>query len=105
MTLNPVSELEDSFLGDEWRCEALGQWNQKPNFYSTKLLWVKSGGNESCYCRDRGLGSVSLSCLIFSNDHSVCREFDCELELISSGICQLQHISQAFDDAIVQKER
>ncbi|NWS39391.1 PIMRE protein, partial [Probosciger aterrimus] len=32
------------------------------------------------------------------------REFDCELELISSGICQLQHISQAFDDATVQEE-
>ncbi|XP_030328824.1 protein PIMREG isoform X2 [Strigops habroptila] len=31
-------------------------------------------------------------------------EFDCELELISSGICQLQRISQAFDDAIVQEE-
>lgn len=31
-------------------------------------------------------------------------EFDCELELISSGICQLQHISQAFDDAIVHEE-
>nr|XP_010296783.1 PREDICTED: protein FAM64A [Balearica regulorum gibbericeps] len=32
-------------------------------------------------------------------------EFDCELELVSSGICQLKHISQAFDDAIVQEER
>ncbi|XP_009276644.2 PREDICTED: protein FAM64A [Aptenodytes forsteri] len=32
-------------------------------------------------------------------------EFDCELELVSSGICQLKHISQAFDDAIVQQER
>ncbi|KAM8991636.1 protein PIMREG isoform 2-T2 [Ara ararauna] len=31
-------------------------------------------------------------------------EFDCHLELISSGICQLQRISQAFDDAIVQEE-
>ncbi|XP_050764687.1 protein PIMREG isoform X2 [Gymnogyps californianus] len=31
-------------------------------------------------------------------------EFDCELELVSSGICQLKHISQAFDDAIVQEE-
>lgn len=105
MNLNPVSELEDSFLGDERRCEAVGQWNQKQGFYSPKLFCIKSAGNESCYFRDRGLGSVSLSCLIFSNDHSVCREFDCELELISSGICQLQHISQAFDDAIVQEER
>ncbi|KAM9615938.1 protein PIMREG isoform 1-T1 [Morphnus guianensis] len=32
-------------------------------------------------------------------------EFDCELELVSSGICQLKRISQAFDDAIVQEER
>ncbi|KAM6192486.1 protein PIMREG isoform 1-T1 [Sarcoramphus papa] len=32
-------------------------------------------------------------------------EFDCDLELVSSGICQLKHISQAFDDAIVQEER
>ncbi|XP_057893695.1 protein PIMREG isoform X1 [Melospiza melodia melodia] len=32
-------------------------------------------------------------------------EFDCELELVSSGICQLKHISQAFDDAIVKEER
>ncbi|XP_063029850.1 protein PIMREG isoform X2 [Melospiza melodia melodia] len=31
-------------------------------------------------------------------------EFDCELELVSSGICQLKHISQAFDDAIVKEE-
>ncbi|NXR94905.1 PIMRE protein, partial [Hypocryptadius cinnamomeus] len=31
-------------------------------------------------------------------------EFDCELELVSSGICQLKRISQAFDDAIVQEE-
>ncbi|XP_010080697.1 PREDICTED: protein FAM64A, partial [Pterocles gutturalis] len=30
-------------------------------------------------------------------------EFDCELELVSSGICQLKHISEAFDDAIVQE--
>ncbi|NXE24164.1 PIMRE protein, partial [Ardeotis kori] len=30
--------------------------------------------------------------------------FDCELELVSSGIRQLKHISQAFDDAIVQEE-
>ncbi|NXL03771.1 PIMRE protein, partial [Mesembrinibis cayennensis] len=29
---------------------------------------------------------------------------DCELELLSSGICQLKHVSQAFDDAIVQEE-
>ncbi|KAK4812337.1 hypothetical protein QYF61_017114 [Mycteria americana] len=32
-------------------------------------------------------------------------EFDCQLELVSSGICQLKHISQAFDDAVVQEER
>ncbi|XP_055651795.1 protein PIMREG isoform X1 [Falco biarmicus] len=32
-------------------------------------------------------------------------EFDCELELVSSGICQLKRISQAFDDTIVQEER
>ncbi|NXQ98676.1 PIMRE protein, partial [Sagittarius serpentarius] len=31
-------------------------------------------------------------------------EFDCESELVSSGICQLKLISQAFDDAIVQEE-
>ncbi|NXG63558.1 PIMRE protein, partial [Hemiprocne comata] len=31
-------------------------------------------------------------------------EFDCQLELVSSGICQLKHISQAFDEAIVQEE-
>ncbi|NWW55632.1 PIMRE protein, partial [Ifrita kowaldi] len=31
-------------------------------------------------------------------------EFDCELELVSSGICQLERISQAFDDAIVKEE-
>ncbi|XP_031985857.1 protein PIMREG isoform X2 [Corvus moneduloides] len=31
-------------------------------------------------------------------------EFDCELELVSSGICQLKHISQALDDAIVKEE-
>ncbi|XP_053817587.1 protein PIMREG isoform X2 [Vidua chalybeata] len=31
-------------------------------------------------------------------------EFDCKLELVSSGICQLKHISQAFDDAIVKEE-
>lgn len=35
----------------------------------------------------------------------LCRELDCELELVSSGICQLKRISQAFDDAIVQEER
>ncbi|KAJ7418237.1 hypothetical protein WISP_60148 [Willisornis vidua] len=33
------------------------------------------------------------------------REFDYELELVSSGICQLKRISQAFDDAIVKEER
>ncbi|RMC10573.1 hypothetical protein DUI87_12283 [Hirundo rustica rustica] len=33
------------------------------------------------------------------------REFDCELELVSSGICQLKRISQAFDDAIEKEER
>ncbi|XP_030915715.1 protein PIMREG isoform X4 [Geospiza fortis] len=32
-------------------------------------------------------------------------EFDRELELVSSGICQLKRISQAFDDAIVKEER
>ncbi|OWK54732.1 hypothetical protein RLOC_00010998, partial [Lonchura striata] len=32
------------------------------------------------------------------------REFDWELELVSSGICQLKRISQAFDDAIVKEE-
>ncbi|NXX52935.1 PIMRE protein, partial [Scopus umbretta] len=31
-------------------------------------------------------------------------EPDFELELVSSGICQLKCISQAFDDAIVQEE-
>ncbi|NXI50349.1 PIMRE protein, partial [Chloroceryle aenea] len=31
-------------------------------------------------------------------------EPDCELERVSSGICQLKHISQAFDDAIMQDE-
>ncbi|KAM4760291.1 protein PIMREG isoform 2-T2 [Cyanocitta cristata] len=31
-------------------------------------------------------------------------EFDCELELVSSGICQLKRISQALDDAIVKEE-
>ncbi|NWW90041.1 PIMRE protein, partial [Rhynochetos jubatus] len=31
-------------------------------------------------------------------------EFDCELDLISSGLCQLKRVSQAFDDAIVQEE-
>ncbi|NXW65675.1 PIMRE protein, partial [Eurystomus gularis] len=31
-------------------------------------------------------------------------EFDCELELVSSGICQLKHISQAFNNVIVQEE-
>ncbi|XP_061868319.1 protein PIMREG isoform X2 [Colius striatus] len=31
-------------------------------------------------------------------------ELDCSLELVSSGISQLKHISQAFDDAIVQEE-
>ncbi|NXR68327.1 PIMRE protein, partial [Rhadina sibilatrix] len=32
-------------------------------------------------------------------------EFDCELELVSSGICQLKRISEAFDDAIMKEER
>ncbi|XP_027524638.1 protein PIMREG isoform X1 [Corapipo altera] len=32
-------------------------------------------------------------------------ECDSELELVSSGICQLKRISQAFDDAIVKEER
>ncbi|XP_068066920.1 protein PIMREG isoform X2 [Anomalospiza imberbis] len=31
-------------------------------------------------------------------------DFDCELELVSSGICQLKRISQAFDDAIEKEE-
>ncbi|KFZ51890.1 hypothetical protein N338_13250, partial [Podiceps cristatus] len=31
-------------------------------------------------------------------------ESDWKLDLLSSGICQLKHISQAFDDAIVQEE-
>ncbi|XP_066057753.1 protein PIMREG isoform X2 [Chamaea fasciata] len=31
-------------------------------------------------------------------------ELDCELELVSSGICQLKRISQAFNDAIVKEE-
>ncbi|XP_068010971.1 protein PIMREG isoform X2 [Melanerpes formicivorus] len=31
-------------------------------------------------------------------------EFDCELELVSSRMCKLKHISQAFDDAAVQEE-
>ncbi|XP_038014031.1 protein PIMREG isoform X2 [Motacilla alba alba] len=31
-------------------------------------------------------------------------EFDHELELVSSGICQLNRISQAFDDAMVKEE-
>ncbi|NWW76276.1 PIMRE protein, partial [Climacteris rufus] len=31
-------------------------------------------------------------------------EFDCELEPVSSGICQLKGVSQAFDDAIVKEE-
>ncbi|NXF11275.1 PIMRE protein, partial [Smithornis capensis] len=31
-------------------------------------------------------------------------EFDCDSELVSSGICQLKHISQAFDDAIMKEE-
>ncbi|NXQ41579.1 PIMRE protein, partial [Catharus fuscescens] len=31
-------------------------------------------------------------------------EFDCELEVVSSGICQLKCISQAFDDAIAKEE-
>ncbi|NWY44451.1 PIMRE protein, partial [Sylvia borin] len=31
-------------------------------------------------------------------------EFDYELGLVSSGICQLKRISQAFSDAIVKEE-
>ncbi|NXM08319.1 PIMRE protein, partial [Tyrannus savana] len=31
-------------------------------------------------------------------------ERNCKLELVSSGICQLKRISQAFDDAIVKEE-
>ncbi|XP_068889231.1 protein PIMREG [Aphelocoma coerulescens] len=31
-------------------------------------------------------------------------EFDCKLELVSSGICQLKRISQALDDTIVEEE-
>ncbi|NXX49543.1 PIMRE protein, partial [Tricholaema leucomelas] len=31
-------------------------------------------------------------------------EFDCELELVSSRICQLKRLSQAFDDVAVQEE-
>uniref|UniRef100_A0A8C3R6C8 PICALM interacting mitotic regulator n=1 Tax=Cyanoderma ruficeps TaxID=181631 RepID=A0A8C3R6C8_9PASS len=31
-------------------------------------------------------------------------EFDCKLELVSSGICQLKRISQAFNDATVKEE-
>ncbi|NWQ67050.1 PIMRE protein, partial [Neopipo cinnamomea] len=31
-------------------------------------------------------------------------ECNCKLELVSSGICQLKRISQAFDDAIVKEE-
>ncbi|NXS02570.1 PIMRE protein, partial [Oxylabes madagascariensis] len=31
-------------------------------------------------------------------------EIDCELELVSSGICQLKRISQAFNDAIMKEE-
>ncbi|NXR32079.1 PIMRE protein, partial [Zosterops hypoxanthus] len=31
-------------------------------------------------------------------------EFDRELELVSSGICQLKRISQALSDAIVKEE-
>ncbi|XP_068766250.1 protein PIMREG isoform X2 [Struthio camelus] len=32
-------------------------------------------------------------------------EFDCELDLVSSGIRRLKHLSQAFDDAVVREER
>ncbi|XP_035417012.1 protein PIMREG isoform X2 [Cygnus atratus] len=32
-------------------------------------------------------------------------EFECELELVSSGIRRLKHLSQALDDGIVQEER
>ncbi|KAF2975399.1 hypothetical protein EK904_010843 [Melospiza melodia maxima] len=46
-----------------------------------------------------GIKSIISTALNFSG------EFDCELELVSSGICQLKHISQAFDDAIVKEER
>lgn len=31
-------------------------------------------------------------------------EFECELELVSSGIRRLKHLSQALDDGIVQEE-
>ncbi|KFV84398.1 hypothetical protein N308_15316, partial [Struthio camelus australis] len=31
-------------------------------------------------------------------------EFDCELDLVSSGIRRLKHLSQAFDDAVVREE-
>ncbi|NXY82703.1 PIMRE protein, partial [Alcedo cyanopectus] len=42
----------------------------------------------------------------YASPASACRkiELDCELEMVSSGICQLKHISQAFDDAIMQDE-
>ncbi|NXH04414.1 PIMRE protein, partial [Loxia leucoptera] len=32
------------------------------------------------------------------------RKIEFELEPVSSGICQLKRISQAFDDAIVKEE-
>ncbi|NXA04778.1 PIMRE protein, partial [Sapayoa aenigma] len=40
------------------------------------------------------------------SSHALARkiEFDRDLELVSSGICQLKRISQAFDDAIVKEE-
>ncbi|NWZ23400.1 PIMRE protein, partial [Asarcornis scutulata] len=31
-------------------------------------------------------------------------EFECELELVSSGIRRLKHLSQALDDGIVQED-
>ncbi|KAF4794184.1 hypothetical protein TURU_104332 [Turdus rufiventris] len=46
-----------------------------------------------------GIKSIIATVLNFSG------EFDCELELVSSGICQLKCISQAFNDAIAKEER
>ncbi|NWS87536.1 PIMRE protein, partial [Toxostoma redivivum] len=40
----------------------------------------------------------------YSSPAASSRKIDCELELVSSGICQLKCISQAFDDAIVKEE-
>lgn len=45
------------------------------------------------------------ACFISSNKHPFCREFECELELVSSGIRRLKHLSQALDDGIEQEER